>query len=258
MKRICLSLAGFAFAVLLTGCGKKEEAVPRPLPPVPPPVPPVVQITKAKLLEAPAFTAIATLEGSTRTEIHARIGGYLIRQDYHEGAFVKQGALLFEMDARPFQAALEKAKADLIDKQAHSTAQAEVDAARAAVKTAQDNLNETKVFAPSEGVVGRAGQGLGDLIPADAPLTTLSTVDPIKAVFILPKKFYLDNSKQLAQASFELLLAGGTPYSHKGKWGSVDVGAQASSNPVTACVLFPNPDRVLHPNQYAKVRVAHP
>jgi multidrug efflux pump subunit AcrA (membrane-fusion protein) len=270
MKRICLRSAILAFiaAMLLTGCGKKEEAAPPPLPPTPP-APPVVQVTKAveEENEAPGFQAIAILEGSTNTEIHARVTGYLIRQDYREGASVGQGDLLFEMDARPFQAALDQAKASLADKQGRSAAQADIDAAQASVAAAQSDLAATKIAAPVGGIAGRAVSGLGDWIAPGTPLTTISTVDPIKAVFTLPKKFYLDHADRIAQAlalppearpeTLELVLADGTPYSHKGKWDSMGRPASASSGPV-ACALFSNPDRVLRPGQYVKVGEGKP
>lgn len=86
------------------GCGKKEEAVP-------PAAPPVVLVAEATQAEAPVFgEAIATLEGSTETPIHAQVSGYLIRQAYQEGAAVKAGDLLFQLDPRPFHAALDKAQ----------------------------------------------------------------------------------------------------------------------------------------------------
>jgi membrane fusion protein (multidrug efflux system) len=266
MKRSYLRLAILTFvaAMLVTGCGKKEEAAPPELPPTQPPAPPVVQVTKAveEEKEAPGFQAIARLEGSSNTEIHARVAGYLIRQDYQEGGSVRQGDLLFEMDARPFQAALDQAKASVADKQARSAAQAEIDAAQAAVRTAQTNLADTKIAAPVGGIAGRAMPGLGDWIGPGTLLTTISTVDPIKAVFALPKKFYLDNSDRIAKAlalppgarpeTVELVLADGTFYSHKGRWDSVGDPASASMGPV-ACALFPNPDRALRPGQYVKV-----
>jgi membrane fusion protein (multidrug efflux system) len=92
-------------------------------------------------------------------------------------------------------------------------------------------------------------------------------VDPIKAVFALPKKYYLNDSGRIAQVlalppearpeTLELVLADGTPYPHKGRWDSVGGAASASMGPV-ACALFPNPDRVLRPGQYVKVGQGNP
>jgi len=267
MKRICLRIAVLAFIAAMggTGCGKKEEAPPPPLPPTPP----AVQVPKAvdEEKETPGFQAVAILEGSTSTEIHARVTGYLVRQDYQEGAFVRQGDLLFEMDARPFQAALDQAKTSLADKRARSAARAEVDAAQASVTAAQADLAATRIVAPVGGIAARAASGLGDWIISGTPLTTISTVDPIQAVFTLPKKFYLDHSDRIAKVlalppearpeTLELMLADGTPYPRKGRWDSVGRPSSASSGPA-ASALFPNPDRALRPGQYVKVGEGNP
>ncbi len=274
MKRSCLrfTVPVFIAAMGVSGCGKMEKAAPLSAPPPLPSVPPapaVVQVAKTVEEEKAArgFQAIAVLEGSGSTEVHARVAGYLIRQDYQEGASVKQGDLLFEMDARPFQAALDQAKASLADKQAHSASPAEIDAARAAVKTAQINLGDTKIAAPVGGVAGGAGPGAGDWIEPGTTLTTISTADPIKAIFTLPKKFYVDNSDRIGKVlalspearpeSIELALADGTRYPHMGRWDSMGSPASASMGPV-ACALFPNPDRALRPGQYVKVRAGNP
>ena len=280
MKRNCLPLAALAFvaAMVVAGCGRKEASPTSVSAPSPPPsAPPVVQVTKTVPDEEPGFQAIATLQGALNTEVHARVAGFLIRQDFQQGAAVRPGDLLFEMDARPFEAVLEKAKADLAEKQAHSAP--DVDAAQSAVTAAQANIAETKIVAPVGGTVSKtgpglgtgpgvgAGPGLGDWIGPETLLTTISSVDPIKAVFTLPKKFYLDNSDRIAKVlalapearpeTIELVLADGTHYSRKGRWESMGRPASASMGPV-ASALFPNPDRVLRPGDYVKVGEGNP
>ena len=257
-----LALFSFAVALVLTVLEKKDKAVtPTQQPHFP--TPPVVQVARALPDKLPYFTAVATLEGSTETEVHARVAGYLVRQDYQEGASVRQGDLLFEMDSRSFLAAIEQAKAKLAEKQAHSTSRAEVDAAQAALNTAQQNLADTKILAPAAGIVGGAIPGLGDWIGPQMPLTTISTVDPIKAVFALPKDFYQDHSDQIAEIlalspqarpeTLELILADGSRYPRQGHWDSVDVAMPNSNRPITIYALFPNPDLVLRPGQYVRV-----
>ena len=171
------------------------------------------------------------------------------------------------MDPRPFQAALDQAKATLADKQAHSAAPSEIAAAQAAVKAAQGNLAATRIVAPVGGIAGRAVPGLGDLLHPGAPLTSIFTVDPIKAVFTLPKKFYEDTAEPIEQVlalppegrpeTLELVLAEGKPYPHRGKWDSVDHPGGSLAGPA-AYALFPNPDGVLRPGEYVKIRVAKP
>jgi membrane fusion protein (multidrug efflux system) len=245
MKRIFLRIAGLAFVAvaLLAGCGKKEK-VPAPTlaPPAPPVSPPVVQVTPTTKPDVPVFTeAIATLDGSTNTQIHSQVSGYLIKQAYQEGSMVKKGDLLFLIDTKPFQPDGKKS---------------------------QILPGETKIVAPSDGVAGKALPGLGDLVTPGTPLTTLSKVDPIAAVFAVPRKYYLDNTGRIARVlalpaearpeALDLLLPDGTTYSHKGKWDSIERPAPASTGPVTACALFPNPDHVLRPGEYVKVRVGAP
>jgi len=279
----------FTAVIFLTGCGKKEEA--------PPPAPPEVLVMPAAEADVPVFTdAIATLDGSTNTQIHAQVSGYLIKQAYQDGSVVKAGDLLFEIDPKPFQADLDKAQADLTNKQAqllrtkqdleryaslvksgavsqqeyqnevqtNLSAQANVDAAQASVTTAKINLGYAKIASPIEGVAGRAIPGVGDLLSPSVTLTTVSTVDPIQAEFTVPEQFYLDNADRIAKVSavpmqdrpesIELVLADGTPYPKKGKFYYVNRQIQTATGAITAYALFPNPDRILRPGQYAKVR----
>jgi membrane fusion protein, multidrug efflux system len=291
MKRIYphLLVITFIAAFMLAGCGKKEEA--------PPPAPPDVLVMEAATANVPIFTeAIATLDGSTNTQIHSQVSGYLLKQGYQEGSVVQPGDLLFEIDPKPFQADLDKAKADLANKQAQElrtkqdldryaalvksgavsqqeyqtqlqnnlSAQANVDASQANVTTAQINLGYTKITSPITGVAGKAIPGVGDLISPSTNLTTVSTVDPIQAEFTVPEQFYLDNAERISKVSklpiedrpesLEMLLADGTPYPKKGRFFYVNRQIQTSTGAITAYALFPNPDRVLRPGQYVKVR----
>jgi RND family efflux transporter MFP subunit len=291
MKRIYPLVVGLISmaALLLAGCGKKEEMAP--------PAPPEVLVMAAAEADVPIFSeAIATLDGSTNTQIHAQVSGYLIRQAYQEGSVVKPGDLLFEIDPKPFQADLDKAQADLANKQAQAlrtrqnldrytalvksgavsqqeyqnevqsnlSAQADVDAAQASVTTAKINLGYTRITSPITGVAGRAIPGVGDLISPSVTLTTVSTVDPIQADFTLPEQFYLDHADGIAKVSamplqdrpesIEMILADGTPYPKKGRFYYVNRQIQTSTGALTAYALFPNPDRVLRPGQYVKVR----
>jgi RND family efflux transporter MFP subunit len=291
MKGIYLRVVVLTFTavMLLTGCGKKEEA--------PPPAPPEVMVMEAAEADVPIFTeAIATLDGSTNTQIHSQVSGYLIKQAYQEGSVVKAGDLLFEIDPKPFQADLDKATASLANVQAqllrtkqdldryaalvksgavsqqeyqnqvqtNLSAQANVDSAQASVTTAKINLGYTKITSPIEGVAGRAIPGVGDLLSPSMTLTTVSTVDPIQADFTLPEQFYLDHVDRISKVSampmqdrpesIELVLADGTPYPKKGRFSYVNRQIQTGTGAITAYALFPNPDRVLRPGQYAKVR----
>jgi len=291
MKRICLFVVPVAFiaVVLLAGCSKPPEAAPA--------APPEVFVTAAAEADVPiSAEAIATLDGSTNTRIHAQVSGYLIRQAYPDGAVVNAGDLLFEIDPKPFRADLDKAKAALANAQAQElrtkqdldryaalvksgavtqqeyqievqnnlSAQAAVNSAQASVTMAQINLGYTKITSPIDGVAGRAIPGVGDLISPSTTLTTVSTVDPIQAEFTLPEQFYRANADWIAKISampmadrpenIEMILADGASYPKKGKFFSVKRQIQTSNGASTAYALFPNPDRVLRPGQYVRVR----
>ena len=166
---------------------------------------------------------IGTLNGYPNAQIHAQVAGYLQKQIYHEGGTVKQGDLLFEIDPRPFQASLDQvlakvrqdeamlekteldvkrftplAKSQAISRQqlddavqANYMAKAAVNADQAAVESARLNLGFTRITSPIEGVAGLALAQIGDLVgPTTGPLTTVSTVNPIRAYFNITEQFY--------------------------------------------------------------------
>ncbi len=228
MNRIYPGLACVLLAVSMStaGCSRQPEAAA--------PAPPVVLVADATQADVPIFSeAIATLDGSTNTQIHSQVAGYLIKQAYQEGSVVKPGDLLFQIDPKPFQADLDKALATLASKQAqlqatkqvldrytglvksgavsqqeyqnqlqtNLSAQADVDSAQASVMTAKIKLGYTKITSPIIGVAGRAIPGVGDLIGTSMTLTTVSTVDPIQADFTLPEQFYLNNAERIDKAA---------------------------------------------------------
>ena len=279
----------FLLALTLPACGPKQEASS--------PAPPAVLVITATTADVPIFNeAIATLDGSTNTQIHSQVSGYLIKQAYTEGSVVKAGDLLFEIDPKPFQADLDKALATFANNQAQEkrtqqnlaryatlvktgavsqqeyqtelqnnlSAQANVNAAQASVNTAQINLGYTKITSPIEGVAGRAIPNIGDLINPNATMTTVSTVNPIQADFTLPEQFYLDHADQISRVaavpmqdrpeSLQLILADGSIYPLKGRFYYINRQVQTSTGAIQAYALFPNPDRILKPGQYTKVR----
>ena len=227
MKLIYPKIVASVIALnFLASCSKPPEATPA--------APPEVLVMEAAEADVPIFTeAIATLDGSTNTQIHSQVSGYLLKQGYQDGAVVKPGDLLFQIDPKPFQADLDKAKAVLANAQAQElrtkqdldrytalvksgavsqqefqtqvqnnlSAQADVNSAQAGVTTAQINLGYTTITAPIEGVAGRAIPGIGDLISPSTTLTTVSTVNPIQADFTLPEQFYLDHADRIATVS---------------------------------------------------------
>jgi membrane fusion protein (multidrug efflux system) len=206
-------------AVLFPACERKEEAKALP--------PPEVLVTEAGTRDVPVYRDwIGTLDGSENAEIRARVTGYLLKRDYQEGGLVKKGDLLFQIDQRPFEAALAEAKSQLEQAKAVQLASqseadrnkelfnkkviseteyinktqlnesniAKVAASQANVEQAQLNLNFCKVTSPVDGIAGIAQAQVGDLVGTanSLVLTSVSTLDPIKVIFPVSESDYLE------------------------------------------------------------------
>ena len=254
--------------------------------PKPPPLgPPVVQVTDVVQRDVPLYAYwVGTLDGSVNAEIRAMVSGYLIKQEYEDGRFVKKGDLLFDLDPRPFQATLDQAtaqlgKADQAVKRLtplvaqNAVSQQELDdaiqdklAAKAQVDAAQINLEFTKIASPIDGIASIAVPGIGDLVsPSSGLLATVSQMDPIKAIFIVGEqdylyaiKKYLDGEKRelnkIREMELDLILANGMTYSQKGKMTSVDRQLDPRTGSIRLTGEFANPDRLLRPGQFARIR----
>ena len=202
---------------LFNGC-RDTKASP---PPAPPPEVKVITVVPERV----ALTSewIATLDGYVNAQIRPQVSGYLLRRSYTEGAAVRKGQVLFEIDPRPFEAILAQSRAQLAeaeaqrgkterdlqrdrplaeqraiaqsqldnDVQANLASQAAVKSAAAAVETAQLNVGFTKVTSLIDGVAAIATAQIGDLVGPSTLLTTVSQVDPIKAYFPLSEQDYL-------------------------------------------------------------------
>jgi membrane fusion protein (multidrug efflux system) len=166
---------------------------------------------------------VATLDGYVNAQIQPQVSGYLIKQSYKEGSFVRKGQVLFEIDPRPFQAVLHQANAQLAqaeaqlgktqldvdrdtplakeraiaqsqldnDIQANLAAKASVKAAEAQVEQAQLNLDFTHVTSLVDGIAGIAQVQIGNLVNQTAALTSVSQVNPIKAYFPISEQEYM-------------------------------------------------------------------
>src|SRR5580704_7798448 len=218
MKKI---FAGFIGAALLSsslGCSNSNVRASTSPPPPKVEVAPVIQ--KDVPLEG---EWVGTLEGYVNAQISPQVNGYLIRQDYQEGALVKKGQVLFEIDPRLFQAALDQAKGQLAqaeaqmanaeinvnrdipeakehaipqsqldnDTQALRAAKATVEADQAAVEQAAVNLGYTKVLSLIDGIAGIHTVQVGNLVGPSTVLTAVSQVNPIKAYFPVSEQEYL-------------------------------------------------------------------
>jgi RND family efflux transporter MFP subunit len=215
------SKLGFTTVLLLSllaaACGKGNvHAAPPPTPEVR--VAPVIQ------QDVPVYTDwVATLDGYVNAEIRPQVSGYITRQNYKEGSLVRRGQVLFEIDPRPFQAALDRAKGDLAQAQAQLGksildvkrdtplaeakaiaqsqldneiqaklgAQAAVESDTAAIEQAKLNLEWTKITSLVDGIAGIAQVQIGNLVGPNSVLTSVSQVDPIKAYFPISEQAYV-------------------------------------------------------------------
>ena len=145
-------------------------------------------------------------------------------------------------------------------------AKAAVEAAEAAVTAANINLDFTKLTAPIDGVAGVALMQVGNLVsPGTGPITTVSTLDPIRVFFTMSEQEYLEFAKAagwsgpdkaLRQMPLELILADGSVYPQKGRFFFADREVDSKTGAIQLAGLFPNRGNVLRPGQYAKVRAA--
>jgi RND family efflux transporter MFP subunit len=148
-----------------------------------------------------------------------------------------------------------------------ATAKAQIQSAQAAVETARLNLGFTRLVAPISGVAGIAQLQVGALVnTSSAPVTTVSTVDPIKVYFTVSESEYLDFNRRFPtesgrQAEFkrtplDLVLADGTTYEHRGTVEYADRAVNQGTGAILIAGLFPNPGNILRPGGYGKVRAA--
>jgi RND family efflux transporter MFP subunit len=297
-----------------------------------PPPPAEVQVAAVEQRDVPIQREwIGTINGLVNAAINAEVTGYLLQQDYAEGSFVHKGQLLFEIDPRPFQAAVDQAaaqlaqakaqqaqaraglaqaKAQLVSAEANQrraqldeekytplfeqnavtrqdldnsvqtnqsnkaqvaaagaqveTSQAQIEAAGAAVQaaeaaleTAKVNLGFTKLTSLIDGIAGTATVQVGNLVtPSSAAVTTVSTLDPVKAVFTVSEQEYLSLARAdaLHHLQLKLILADGTTHPHDGRFSFADRQVDPNTGAIQMTALFPNPGNILRPGQYAMVR----
>jgi membrane fusion protein (multidrug efflux system) len=149
-----------------------------------------------------------------------------------------------------------------------ATAQAQIKTAEAAVETAKLNLGFTRLIAPINGIAGQAQLQVGALVtPNSTPVTTVSTVDPIKVYFTVSESEYLafnrrfpthdEREAQFKREPLDLILADGTTYSHPGYIYFADRAVDERTGSIRIAGLFPNPGNILRPGGYGKVRASN-
>ena len=270
--------------LLSSGCG--GPAAPPPEPPLP------VSTLVVDMRPVPVMLdAVGRTEGSKEVEIRARVSGIIQKQSYTEGAFVRRGTTLFQIERAPFEIALAQARAsaeqataaneqaqreerrltELIASGAISRRQAEeagtalkstaasLSAAKAQVREAELNLSYTTVTAPIDGVTGRALHSEGSLVTANSDSSLLTSVTQTDPLWV---RFALSEAEQelLRQAGGErgelrLLLANGQQYDQIGHVNFAGSSVDARMGTVQLRAEFANPKLEILPGQFATVRL---
>ena len=280
--------AALALGLLAPACGK-----PQARPQMGPPEVGVVTVSPEKVVlttELPGRTSPYLV-----AEVRPQVNGLIRERAFEEGSDVKAGALLYQIDPAPYQAAYDQAKAALAMAEANlpaarlraerlkglveiraagqqdlddavaaaAEAEAAVASAKAAVESARVNLSYTPIRAPIPGRTGKSSVTVGALVTAyqPVPLATVQQLDPIYVDVVqssaeLLKLRQQNLSRSSAQLSrVKLILEDGTPYPREGKLKFQDVTVDPTTGSVSLRMLFPNPDHVLLPGMYVRAVV---
>lgn len=294
MQLVALAVAG---ALALAGCGDpkpqaKQGAAPPPALPVK-----VAQPLVRKIIEWDEFTG--RFEPVSMVEVRARVSGYLEARNFKDGQVVEKGQLLFVIDPRPYEAVVERAKAELARastrqdltasdlsraekllasraisqeeydsrRQARREADAQVTSARAALRTAELDLEFTQIKSPLRGRISDRKVDLGNLVTGGSMqstmLTTIMAVDPVYLSFDVSEADYLRYTRlrnQAGAARGEALpvyakLADEKDWVRRGRIDFIDNQLDSRSGTIRLRAVFDNPDGLLTPGVFARLRV---
>ncbi len=272
------SLTGVALTLLVAACDRQT-------PPPPPPVPEVSVVT----LRPQAVPLSTELPGRTTAyrsaEVRPQVDGIILKRLFTEGAEVRAGQPLYQIDPALYEAAYASAQADAaaaaalvkryqplveanaISRQDYDDAVAAKLRAEARAETARINLSYTTVLAPISGRIGRSAVTEGALVTArqDTALATIQQLDPIYVDAAQPSITLLRLQRQFGaaaldsggeqQAEVTLRLEDGSRYEHSGKLQFAEVTVDPGTGSVTLRAVYPNPQRLLLPGMFVRQRV---
>lgn len=282
MRRASALTALLAVATVLTACGDKKQAAATGAPPAP-----EVGVMTVQPGVVPLTTELpGRLEASKVAEVRARAAGILLKRHFREGSEVKAGQTLFTIDAGPYRAAYNSARANeaqasalarryrplvaanAISKQEYDAAEAAATAARAQLETARINLGYTQVTAPISGRIGRELATEGALVGQGEPthLATIQQTDPMyinltqSAGDVMRLRQALQAGQMMRAAGeeaarVEIILENGQPYEHAGRLLFTDLTVDPATGQVSLRAEVPNPQRLLLPGMYVRVRI---
>jgi len=208
-------------------------------------------------LDVNKYAPLAEQKAVTQQDLDNAVQGNIVAKAQVEAA--RAGVETARAQLRAANAQIGTAKAAI------NTAKGQIENAKAAVRTAQLNLGFTRIISPIDGIAGIAQAQVGNLITTtSAPLTTVSTVDPIKVYFTLSEQQYLNFTKRnliearrgasVVQIELELILSDASTYPEKGSFFFADRQVDQKTGAIRMAGIFPNPGNVLRPGQYGRVR----
>lgn len=270
-----------AMVMVLAGCGKQEQQQSE------------IPVNTYKIATSDAQIPVSfngTVTAQNSTAIHARVSGHVVEKYVKGGEQVVKGQPLFRLDSRQYEANLASAQAtaassnvsllnaerDLqryqqladedaiarqtLDTQASTAEQqrAALDANEAAVRIAQDNLQDVVIYAPFDGTLQMDDVDLGTYVTAGSTtLVTLNSVDPVYVQFSMSESEYLNFMKtsggEMTDKPLQLRLADGSTYQYTGTITEAAKNLDSSSGQLVFKASFPNPNRLLIPNMYATI-----
>eukprot|EP01022_Parablepharisma_sp_SALTPOND_P012955 TRINITY_DN1687_c1_g2_i1.p1 TRINITY_DN1687_c1_g2~~TRINITY_DN1687_c1_g2_i1.p1 ORF type:complete len:1926 (+),score=475.61 TRINITY_DN1687_c1_g2_i1:14559-20336(+) len=257
--------------------------------------PPEVKAVKVQTANVPITAEyVAETQAKEKVEIRARVAGFLKERHYVEGSIVEEGDLLFTIDPSQYEQTLNEAKAELernraslekarkdqerfkelVDQGAVSQSEydtreteakeleATVESNKAAVKQAEINLGYTKVYAPTKGRISKAKVQVGSLVGQgeNTLLAEITSIDPMYVNFSISEQEYLQFVKQRRDGespppNFQLVLSNSDVYPHNGTIDYVDPTIDKQTGTLGVRTVFPNPNGVLRPGLFGRVRV---
>jgi RND family efflux transporter MFP subunit len=288
--------AAAALVFGLAGCGESQQKAG-------PPAPPTVTVANPVTRSVVDYDEyVGRFVAVDMVEVRARVSGYLEKVHFQDGQQVKEGDLLFTIDKRPFQNALDQARANLAQAQSNLTyaradlargeqlvrdktiteqtfqqrtqamrnAEAAVAAVQAAIRQAELDVEFTELRAPIAGRIGDRRVAPGNLVTGGTGgnttlLATIVSTDPIRLEFSFDEASYLRYSRIAGgtqgnqrgmSAPVAAKLLDEANYSREGRMDFVDNVIDRSSGTIRGRAQFANPDRIMTPGMFARVRIA--
>ncbi|MCG3174283.1 MAG: Multidrug resistance protein MdtA [Myxococcota bacterium] len=285
---VLIPCLAFAPAACTSGAPATPAAAGKP----PGAMPAPVRLVKAARRNAPVvIDAVGAIEAASTVSINARVGGEVLRVHFREGAMVRKGDLLFTLDARPYEAALQDAKArlardeilsrnaqdelkrtgtlleqklipqDVHDRMKASAAaqEAALAAARAAVTRAELDLGWTLIRAPVDGRTGDILVHAGNVVKANdtQPMVVIRQVRPLMARFAVPEAHLaaIRETSRGGELAVEAVPGGSRAPPSRGVLTFIDSAVNASTGTIALKASFANEDDALWPGQYVNVRL---